>query len=352
MARTNHSFEKRQREAAKKKKKDEKRRRKLENKDTPPPEAGNGNRDSADDEQEAGVRRSADSRALTAPQPIATRMKVRILYRSRYSYDEPVTFSQHLFRLFPRAERHVHVQRSSFATNAGAAVSYQRDLFDNDVASCFYPEKSSVLQASLDLELEIEERDAFGFLVAPHALELPFAYAPGELRALGPYLHGGREVGLPFWTPPRRARNTVETLRELNDAIHRNLVYERRDEGESHSPEELLRRGAGACRDFAVLLAEVLRGLGVATRLASGYLCEFGGGDRVAEGSLHAWTEAYIPGAGWLGMDATNGTFCDHHHLTAAVGLEPEDISPVLGDYYSVRHVPAEMSASLEIIPG
>jgi transglutaminase-like putative cysteine protease len=95
----------------------------------------------------------------------------------------------------------------------------------------------------------------------------------------------------------------------------------------------------------------VLRGLGVATRLASGYLCEFGDGEKVAEGSLHAWTEAYIPGAGWLGMDPTNGTFCDHHHLTAAVGLVPADIAPVLGNYYSKRPIPSTMNASLQIIP-
>jgi transglutaminase-like putative cysteine protease len=100
-----------------------------------------------------------------------------------------------------------------------------------------------------------------------------------------------------------------------------------------------------------VLLAETLRGLGLAARIASGYLCEFGEAGKVAEGALHAWAEVYLPGAGWVGMDPTNGTFCDHHHLTAAVGLTPADISPVLGNYYHATHVPAQMTASLQIIP-
>jgi len=278
-------------------------------------------------------------------------MKVQILYRSRYAYAEPVTFSQHLFRLFPRAEQHVHVLASSFRTNANAVVHYQRDLFDNDIASCFYPDRSTILQASFDLDLEVEEKDAFGFLVASHALKLPFEYEPAEMRILGPYLKNARPIDLPFWKAPGHAQDTVDTLMDLNEAIHTNLAYERREEGEAHTPEQLLELGEGACRDFAELHAEVLRGLGVAARLASGYLCEFGGGDKVAEGALHAWTEAYIPGAGWIGMDSTNGTFCDHHHLTTAVGIEPEDISPVHGDYYSDQHIPSDMEASLQIIP-
>jgi transglutaminase-like putative cysteine protease len=100
-----------------------------------------------------------------------------------------------------------------------------------------------------------------------------------------------------------------------------------------------------------VLLAEKLRGLGIAARLASGYLCEFGDADKVAEGSLHAWVEAYLPGAGWVGLDPTNGTLCSHHHLTAAVGLTPAQISPVLGRYYHSKHIASAMQASLRIVP-
>jgi transglutaminase-like putative cysteine protease len=278
-------------------------------------------------------------------------MKLKILYQAQYSYAEPVTFSPHLFRLFPKSEQHVRVLSSLFQTNADAVVNHRRDLFDNEIASCFYPEKSSLLQANFNLELIVEERNAFGFLVASHALDFPFHYQPPELRVLSPYLQEARRIDLSFWKAPPRGQPTVEMLADLNSAIHQNLEYERREEGAPHPPEELLERGSGACRDFAVLLAEVLRGLGIATRLASGYLCEFGGGDKIAEGALHAWTEAYIPGAGWLGMDPTNGTFCDHHHLTAAVGLTPADISPVLGNYYSDRHIPSQMNASLQIIP-
>lgn len=277
-------------------------------------------------------------------------MKVRIAYQTQYAYAEAVSFSTHLFRLFPKPDRSVRVRALDFQTNLGASVRMQRDLFDNEIASCFYPGKSALLAASLSIELEVEPRNAFDFLVARHAVDFPFAYTTEEARVLAPYL-GGPEMKLPFWKAPAAPQPTVETLVALNEALHMNLGYERRDEGAAYAPEETVRLGRGSCRDFAVLLAEVARGLGLAARLASGYLCEFGDTEKVAEGALHAWTELYLPGAGWRGFDPTNGYLCNHHHLTAAVGLTPADVSPVLGNYFAPHTVPDTMTASLQVLP-
>ena len=279
-------------------------------------------------------------------------MKLRILYQAQYSYEEPVTFSPHLFRLFPKVDQHVKVHSHDFRTNVDASVNFRRDLFDNEIASCFYPQPSSLLAAGLKIELEVQPKNAFGFLLDGHALAIPLAYSRADYRVLEPYLQTEETIVLPFWKAPATPQPTTETLVALNSAIHDNLGYERRDEGSAFSPAETLERGSGACRDFSVLLAESLRGLGLAARLASGYLCEFGDGDKVAEGAMHAWVETYLPGAGWIGLDPTNGTFCDHHHLTAAVGLTPADISPMLGRYFHPTHAPAQtMSASLSILP-
>jgi transglutaminase-like putative cysteine protease len=278
-------------------------------------------------------------------------MKVAIRYQAQYLYGEPVSFSPHVFRLFPKAGTRLTVHRVALQTNADALVTFRRDIFDNEVASAFYPRSDALLAANLELDLDVQEWNAFDFLLSSHALAMPFTYTPGELHSLRPFLSDAPGPVLPFWKVPASPRPTVETLVGLNDAIHRGFAYERRDEGEAFLPEETLARGAGACRDFAVLLAAVLRGLGIAARLASGYLCEFGEGEKRAEGSLHAWVEAYLPGAGWVGMDPTNGTFCDHHHLTAAVGLTPADIAPIAGTYYHDTRVTSLMSASLQVIP-
>jgi transglutaminase-like putative cysteine protease len=90
--------------------------------------------------------------------------------------------------------------------------------------------------------------------------------------------------------------------------------------------------------------------MGFAARLTSGYLRESDSETKRAEGSLHAWTEVFLPGAGWIGMDATNGVFCNHNFIGAAVGLTPGDITPISGHYLSRKPVPAQMTSKLELI--
>jgi transglutaminase-like putative cysteine protease len=277
-------------------------------------------------------------------------MKVRIRYRTDYAYETEVSFSPHTFRIFPKTDQLCLIRKIHFETNAKADIQYRRDIFDNAIAYCFYPEKGSHMKASLDIELELRERNPFNFLVDSYALEIPFDYKPEEKAALALYLKTHtRKVELPFWSAPTTRKWTVSTLVELNEAIFKNIKYERRDEGAPHPPAELLRLGVGACRDFAVLLAETLRRLGVASRLASGYLIEFGRRERRAEGSLHAWAEAYLPGAGWIGFDPTHGILCDHNHIPTGLGVTPADIAPIRGSYFGQQVVPSKMTATVQL---
>lgn len=283
-------------------------------------------------------------------------MKIGIRYHARYDYDEPASFSPHAVRLFPRNDRYVRVSHAEFATDPGADVQFRRDLFDNEVARCFYPEKLPALDFRLDLELQLTERNPFHFLLESHALRLPFTYLPAETAALVPFM-AAAPSGLPL--PPELARPTtalptVEALVTLNAWIFENFAYERREEGAAWSPAETLAAGRGSCRDFAVLLAAVLREHGLAVRLVSGFLWEPEDTPREdlrAESALHAWIEAYLPGAGWIGLDPTNGVFTDHHRIPAAVGITPEDISPIAGYYYGHKRIESRLTANLEIQP-
>jgi transglutaminase-like putative cysteine protease len=275
-------------------------------------------------------------------------MNIKILYRADYHYESPVSFSPHLFRLFPRQDPVTFSDKIVFETNPGADVQHRKDIFDNNIASCFYPEPAADLNVRIELDLRLLEKNAFHFLLDSHALEFPFAYAPDETRVLSPYLAHRHKMLLPFWQPKKMP--TVDALVELNSALHRNIAYERREEGAARTPNETLLAGSGACRDFAVLLAETLRGHGVAARLASGYLCEFDAAEKRAGGALHAWTEAYLPGAGWIGLDPTNGIFCNHNHITAALGIAPDDVSPVSGSYFGSERVQSTMETSLQLI--
>jgi transglutaminase-like putative cysteine protease len=275
-------------------------------------------------------------------------VKVRIRWEARYDYSAAISFSPHIYRLFPRGSELLPEKNRHFQTNDDAVVRWRLDAFGNFVAHVFYPEPGNFLSATLDLELELRPQNAFDFLLDSHALQIPFRYTPQEQRALFPYLDPDRSFALPFWKMTEKSGGTIETLVSLNEAIYKNLEYRRREEGQARAASETLTAGEGSCRDFAVLMMESLRSLGLAARLASGYLCDFEGTGR-AEGSLHAWTETYLPGAGWIGLDPTNGIFCNHHHITAAVGLEPADIAPVTGKFFGNSSVQSRMSSALAI---
>ena len=281
-------------------------------------------------------------------------MKLGLRYQTTYRYEEPVGFSPHEVRLFPRSDRFIRVRRLDLSTSPKATIRYGRDLFENTVASCYFPERSKELTFRLAINLDLDEKDPFHFILDREAVEIPFEYDERTRDLLAAYRKPQvkQELKVPGWEPPTRKnrRGTVETLVDLNKRLHECIGYERREEGEALSPAETLRQGRGACRDVSVLLAEILRQAGLAARLTSGYLRESDSETKRAEGSLHAWTEVFLPGAGWVGLDATNGVFSNHNFIAAAVGLAPADITPISGAYYNATPVPAQMSYKLKLL--
>jgi len=280
-------------------------------------------------------------------------MKVAVRYQANFQYEEPVGLSPHIFRIFPRRDMVVQVDRSEFHTHASADVQQRQDLFDNLVAACFYPGPLDRLEFHLTLDLTLTPRNPFHFLLDSHAMELPFHYQAREAEVLAPYL-APRAVGIAWpgaLQPPTSPRPTVDTLVALNRWLHENVAYERREEGDPLPVEQTLRESKGSCRDFAVLMAEILRAHGVAARLASGFLWEDGlpHEERRADNALHAWVEGYLPGAGWVGMDPTNGVFCDHHFLPTAIGLSPSDIAPITGHYFGKKTIASTLETTLSI---
>ena len=282
-------------------------------------------------------------------------MKLGVRYETTYRYSKPVNFSRHEIRLFPRGDFFTRIRRMNFETNKDANIRFGRDVFDNCVAACTYEKPACELCFALELDLELQEKNPFDFLLANEAAMLPFSYPPAMHRPLAPFqaLETDEPLEIPCWKCPTTAspQPTVAALADLNRRLHECIGYERREDGPARPPGETLRAGCGACRDVAVLLAAVLRQLGLAARLTSGYLREAQDAkERRAEGSLHAWTEVYLPGAGWVGMDATNGIFANHNFIPAAVGISPGDVTPIAGHFYPPQAADAQMTSRLELI--
>ena len=285
--------------------------------------------------------------------PLCVKLGVR--YDTAYRYAAPVNFSTHEIRLFPRSDVFTRLLRLNFETNDGANVRFGHDVFDNCVASCSFSTPSHELRFQLEIDLELQEKNPFDFLLTGEAVDLPFSYPPELHRVLAPFkiTEEGPLLEIPRWVRPtsKAPQPTVAALAGLNRALHECIGYVRREDGPARSAAETLRAGRGACRDVAVLLAAVLRQIGLAARLTSGYLREGEESEpRRAEGSLHAWTEVYLPGAGWVGMDATNGIFSNHNFIAAAVGLEPADVTPINGSFYPRQETAAQMTSRLELV--
>ncbi|MFZ1218456.1 MAG: transglutaminase N-terminal domain-containing protein, partial [Chthoniobacterales bacterium] len=183
-------------------------------------------------------------------------MKLGLRYQTVYRYEEPVGFSPHDVRLFPRSDRFSRVRRLDFTASPRATIRYSRDVFENIVASCFFPERSKELELRLAINLDLDEKDPFHFILENHAVETPFEYDPAIGQLLAPYRERRvkERLVVPGWEPPtsRRRRDTVGTLVELTRRLHECIGYERREEGAALSPAETLRIGRGACRDVSV----------------------------------------------------------------------------------------------------
>jgi transglutaminase-like putative cysteine protease len=234
------------------------------------------------------------------------------------------------------------------------------DPLDNAVEWAFFAPENPARTLEFRSELLVETLDSnpLDFYLKPSALTFPFNYAAADVTALAPCLTPRADSPAPKFLQDWLARHisgapteTVPYLMALNTAVQRALVYTRRHEQGIQSAAETLARGSGSCRDFAVLLIELCRALGLAARFVSGYLYEpaASGATPPIQPSMHAWAEVYLPGAGWRGLDPTRGIFCDQAFVPIAHAPVAETVNPIQGTFYGPAAVRATLTTDLSV---
>ena len=189
---------------------------------------------------------------------------------------------------------------------------------------------------TVELVAELADYNPFDFLVEPYAAERPFVYPPDLAADVAPYLAveaaGTRFEAFAVRFDDTRAA-TVQFLIDLNAAVRAEVAYRRRLEAGTQSPEETLALADGSCRDSGWLLVQLMRRLGIAARFVSGYSIQLADGAEVPADTadLHAWAEAYIPGAGWIGLDPTSGLLTGAGHLPLAAAPLYRSTMPIEG---------------------
>ena len=275
-------------------------------------------------------------------------IRVALNHRTSYHFDRAINLGPHEIRLRPAAHSRTPILSYSLKVEpAGHFLNWQQDPFGNWVARLVFPEKAEKLSITVDLVANMTVINPFDFFMAEYAENFPFAYPADLKRELSPYLETDPpEPLLADWLARTRKEflckemRTIDMLVGINQRVKDDINYVVRMEAGVQTPEETLKLKLGSCRDSAWLLVQALRNLGLAARFASGYLIQLKADVKALDGpsgtehdftDLHAWTEVYIPGAGWIGLDATSGLLAGEGHIPLACTAMPSSAAPVIG---------------------
>lgn len=281
-------------------------------------------------------------------------IKVALEHRTGYTFDRLVEIYPHIVRLRPAPHCRTPIEAYSLTvTPDDHFINWQQDAFGNYLARLVFPNRARDLTISVGLIADLKVVNPFDFFIEDYAEHVGFAYPADLAEDLKPYLRGvDEDDSRPgcgpgplvdewvrnFAVPP--GTRTIDFLVTLNNAINADVGYSVRMEPGVQSPDHTLRTGIGSCRDSAWLLVSVLRRMGLAARFVSGYLVQLTSDVEALDGpsgpaadftDLHAWTEVYVPGAGWIGLDPTSGLFAGEGHIPLAATPHPSSAAPITG---------------------
>ena len=270
-----------------------------------------------------------------------------IHHKTEYRYSRPVAFGEHRIMLRPRDSHDLRVLKGSLEiVPEPMSLRWIHDVFGNSVAIATFDERAQTLSFTSTATVEHNPAEEFALTPDDRAFFYPFAYNDEEFPDLVQFItpqYGDPEGELSFWArgflDAEGPTPTYNILSGMTHGIRRQFSYRKRHEHGTQHPLDTLQTRSGTCRDYALFMIEALRRLGIAARFVSGYL--FIPGDRahgyVGGGSTHAWVQVYLPSAGWIEFDPTNGIVGNHDLLRVADVVDPRAALPLHGAWSGLK---------------
>ena len=273
-------------------------------------------------------------------------VQYEIVHTTVYHYQQPVTFGEHRVMFRPRDSHDLRVLATDLQVSPEFMVRMIQDPHSNSVALVQPLVPATELRIVCSFAIEHAHTNNLELPLSPSAEVFPFAYSLDERFDLENYLrphHDDPGGHLTAWASQfirtDGLTGTRDLLVKMNEFIRINFRYAERDEEGTQTPQQTLKLSSGSCRDFALLMMEAARRLGIATRFVSGYLYDpaLDGGEAagtVGAGSTHAWLQAYLPGAGWVPFDPTNNLLGGNQLIRVGVARDPSQAAPIAGSWY------------------
>jgi transglutaminase-like putative cysteine protease len=280
-----------------------------------------------------------------------------IHHKTKYRYARAVAFGEHRSMLRPRDGHDLRVLDSRLdITPEPMRLRWIHDVFGNSVAIATFDERADTLVFVSTVTVEHNPAEEFALTPDDPAYFYPFLYDAEEFPDLRQYIapqYSDPDGELSAWArgflDAEAPTPTFKILSGMTHGIHGGFAYRKRHEQGTQHPLDTLQTGSGTCRDYALLMIEALRRLGIAARFVSGYLFVPDDGDYSGGGSTHAWVQVYLPSAGWIEFDPTNGITGSRDLIRVAVARDPSQAIPLHGTYLGEAEAFIDMEVNISV---
>jgi transglutaminase-like putative cysteine protease len=271
--------------------------------------------------------------------------RIAIEHTTVYTYRNPVGLTRHRMMIRPDDSHDLRLNRASLAVDpAPSALRWAHDVFNNSICFLEWPatlrtERLSIV-STLDLTHYPECPSLPVYSLDPAAELFPFSYPADEIPDLArlterqlPDPDGAVDAWARRFASGEGETRSLQMIEAMTHAIRAEFRYGARHEEGTQTAAETIGLGSGTCRDFAVLMMEALRSFGLATRFVTGYLYDDTSGATRGGGSTHAWCSVYLPGAGWVEYDPTNGLVAGANLIRVGVTRTAAQAIPIAGGF-------------------